>query len=202
MATPSDIRRLALIALYQFDIRPNDDTKQMRAALSETVLHSTDEEMHEEEGLLFITPKEPFNERDERRAFELAQDAFSGRGAADNEFEALAPDWPPRRQAAIDRSILRLAHFEMTSGKTPPKVAVNEAVELAKAFSTEKSPAFINGLLGKVLKRVLAEASGESAVVATDPVPVEHHTDAYTDADLEAEAASEPDSPLHEQAEG
>ena len=69
---------------------------------------------------------------------------------------------------------MRLAHFEMTSGRTPPKVAVNEAVELAKSFSTERSPAFINGLLGKVLKRVLGSA---------EPLPVVDegsHSDATT----------------------
>ncbi|MEO0715978.1 MAG: transcription antitermination factor NusB, partial [Planctomycetota bacterium] len=46
---------------------------------------------------------------------------------------------------------------EMTRTETPPKAAVNEAVELAKRFSTEKSPAFVNALLDKVLKRVLEE---------------------------------------------
>ncbi len=47
----------------------------------------------------------------------------------------------------MDRAILRLAHYEIVSGVTPAKVAVNEAVELASLFSTEKSPSFINGLL-------------------------------------------------------
>ena len=46
----------------------------------------------------------------------------------------------------------------MTSGRTAPKVVVNEAVELAKEFSTERSPAFVNGVLDKILKRVLREA--------------------------------------------
>jgi N utilization substance protein B len=55
----------------------------------------------------------------------------------------------------VDRAILRLAHFEMTSGKTAPKIVVNEAVELAKRYSTERSPSFINALLDKVLKEVL-----------------------------------------------
>jgi N utilization substance protein B len=185
MATPSDVRRLALVALYQFDARPDDDRAQMRKALSETVLHSTDETMHDDEGLLFVSPQEPFNERDERRAFELAQDAFAARASADREFDTLAPEWPSRRLAPIDRTILRLAHFEMTSGRTPPKVAVNEAVELAKAFSTEKSPSFINGLLSKVLKRLQAEAAGEASPATPEAVPTEQHADAFTDADLE-----------------
>lgn len=199
MATPSDIRRLALIAVYQFDARPDDDRAQMRKALAETVLHSTDEEMHDDEGLLFVTLNEPFNERDERRAFDLAQDAYGNRQSADEEFEALAPEWPTRRLAPIDRSILRLAHFEMTSGRTPPKVAINEAIELAKAFSTEKSPAFVNGLLSKVLKRLQAEAAGEKPAIITQPVPADQHTDAFTDADLEAQQ-QEPRTA--EQAEG
>lgn len=187
MATPSDIRRLALVALYQLDARPDDDRKQIRENLSETVLHSLDEEMHDDEGRLFITVKEPFNARDEGRAFDLAQDAYANRATADTEFEALAPEWPTRRLAPIDRAILRLAHFEMGGGKTPPKVAVNEAVELAKAFSTVKSPAFINGLLGKVLKRVQAEAAGASAITPSEPVPTEHHADAYTGEEFEPE---------------
>jgi N utilization substance protein B len=75
----------------------------------------------------------------------------------------LAPDWPAHRQGAVDRCILRIAHYEMTSGRTPPKVAVNEAVELAKEFGSERSPAFVNGLLDKVLKRVLAEQGAPTA---------------------------------------
>ena len=55
----------------------------------------------------------------------------------------------------MDRAILRLAQHEIAHGESPPKAVVNEAVELAKAFSTENSPAFINAVLGKVLKRAL-----------------------------------------------
>lgn len=196
MATPSDIRRLALVALYQLDARPNDDRNLIREALSETVLHSLDEEMHDDEGCLFVTTREPFNARDERRAFELAQDAFGARMSADNEFEALAPDWPPRRQAAIDRAILRLAHFEILAGKVPAKVAVNEAVELAKAFSTEKSPAFINGLLGKVIKRVQGESGGVSISIAAELASTGEHADAYTDADLTSDLEADLEADL------
>lgn len=159
MATPRDIRRLALVVLYQMDARGIDDADQIRESIEETISHSLDEEKRDDEGTLFLKPAEPFRERDKAGAFELASAAFAAREPADAEFAALAPDWPPHRQAAIDRAILRLAHYEMTAGETPPKVAVNEAIELAKAFSTDRSPAFINGLLGKVLKRVLGSAS-------------------------------------------
>jgi len=66
---------------------------------------------------------------------------------------ALSPDWPTHRQPVVDRNILRLAYFEIVSGAAPPKVAINEAVELAREFSTEKSPAFVNGVLDKIMKQ-------------------------------------------------
>lgn len=86
--------------------------------------------------------------------------AYANRTAADEEFARLAPDWPPHRQAAVDRAILRLAHFEMTVVGEQPRIVVNEAVELAKHYSTEKSPAFINALLDRVLHRLTPTGEG------------------------------------------
>ena len=110
------------------------------------------------------------------RALELAMSAYRDRVAADGALKELAPTWPAHRQPAVDRAIIRLAHYEMTSGRTNAKVAVNEAVELAKMYSTERSPAFINGVLDKILKRVLAERAGapaEGAGVEEGPGPVD-----------------------------
>ncbi|MDX1389866.1 MAG: transcription antitermination factor NusB, partial [Acidobacteriota bacterium] len=59
-----------------------------------------------------------------------------------------------QRQPVVDRSLLRLAYYEMTSGVAPPKVAINEAVELAKEYSTEKSPMFVNGVLDKLYRQL------------------------------------------------
>jgi len=62
-----------------------------------------------------------------------------------------APEWPLEQIAAIDRNILRLACWEFTvQGETPLKVAINEAVELAKLFGSESSPRFVNGVLGSL----------------------------------------------------
>ena len=72
--------------------------------------------------------------------------------AIDKWVERLAPQWPPRRQPAVDRNLLRLAVWELTNTDTPPKVVIDEAIELAKEFSTEQSPSFINGVLDAVLK--------------------------------------------------
>jgi len=61
-------------------------------------------------------------------------------------------NWRFERLAAIDRAILRLAIHEMTASDTPPKVVLNEAVELAKKFSSDESGAFVNGVLDSVHK--------------------------------------------------
>jgi N utilization substance protein B len=88
---------------------------------------------------------------------DLALGAFEARAAADTEFTALAPEWPAHRQPAVDRAILRLAHYELTLGRTPAKLVLSEAIELARHFSTDKSPAFVNGLLDKVYRRIHPE---------------------------------------------
>ena len=62
----------------------------------------------------------------------------------------------------VDRNILRLAYFEMASGQTPPKVAINEAVELAREFSTQKSPAFVNGVLDKIMRETVKRRNAET----------------------------------------
>ena len=75
MATPRDIRRLALLALYQLDARGDADAEWVRAAIEPT------EELLEE-GPVFVDTREPFTARDRERAFELATRAFGGREAA------------------------------------------------------------------------------------------------------------------------
>lgn len=63
-----------------------------------------------------------------------------------------APAWPVEQMSIIDRNILRMAIFELGYvDSTPPKVAINEAVELAKAFGSDSSYRFVNGVLGSVL---------------------------------------------------
>jgi N utilization substance protein B len=65
-----------------------------------------------------------------------------------------APEWPVNQLAVVDRNILRLALWEFAaSNETPLKVAINEAVELAKAFGSDSSPRFVNGVLGTLADR-------------------------------------------------
>ena len=86
------------------------------------------------------------------RSVQMAEGAWSQRETIDAWVERIAPQWPPRRQPGVDRSIIRLAVWELTSSATPPKVVIDEAIELAKEFSTEQSPAFVNGVLDAILK--------------------------------------------------
>lgn len=85
-------------------------------------------------------------------AEELFQGAVAEVGALDQIVDKLADNWRLERLAAIDRSILRLAVYEMRLGATPPKVVIDEALELAKKFSSAESPAFLNGILDAAFK--------------------------------------------------
>jgi N utilization substance protein B len=87
-----------------------------------------------------------------QQAVVLARGAWEWRQSSDPWVERLAPQWPPRRQPAVDRNLLRLAIYELTSTDTPARVVLDEAIELAKLYSTEHSPSFINGVLDAVLR--------------------------------------------------
>jgi N utilization substance protein B len=66
----------------------------------------------------------------------------------------LAPEWPIEQIAAVDRNVLRIAIYELLFElDIPPKVAINEAVELAKMFGGESSPRFVNGVLGSLVSQ-------------------------------------------------
>ena len=77
-----------------------------------------------------------------------------------------APEWPLEQMAYIDRNILRMAVFEFAvDGRTPVKVAINEAVELAKAFGSDSASRFVNGVLGALVehKGAIAQAGEDAA---------------------------------------
>lgn len=75
----------------------------------------------------------------------------------DATIQPIAPDWPLEQIARIDRTILRMALYELLHmGKeVPPKVAINEAVELAKAFGSDNSSKFVNGVLGTAYRTLI-----------------------------------------------
>jgi N utilization substance protein B len=85
---------------------------------------------------------------------------LSQRKTLDKKIKKAAPVWPIDKLNKIDLAILRLAVYEMQNQKIPPKVVIDEAVELAKEFGGENSPSFINGVLGTIYK-------GEKEIVKT-----------------------------------
>lgn len=158
MASPTDVRRLALLMLYRLEARAPaagagdepqhaEDPEEIIAEVRETA------EQMEPEDWPFTEPAPRFRRGELDKADRLARGAYDNRADADAELDELSPDWPTHRRPAVDRAVLRLAHHELTEGAVPVGVAINEAVELARAFSTESSPAFINGLLGKIAQR-------------------------------------------------
>ena len=132
MSKNRDTRRLAMQVLYQADTTGEADR--------ETILAGLDDE------------HDPAEVRE--AATDLALAAWASHADADAAIAALTPEWPTHRQPPVDRAILRLAHHEMVTGRTPPKVAINEAVELSKHYASEHSPPFINGVLDKLARTI------------------------------------------------
>ena len=159
--------------LYQFDLGGG-------AADAQTLLEGLDE-AHDSEDV-------------RRAAVELALAAWDGRETADARLARISPDWPTHRQPPVDRAVLRLAHHEVVSGHAPPKVAINEAVELAKRYAGEESPAFINGVLDKLVRQLEREHALPAAPTAAD-ADATSHADADAEADADAWLADATDDP-------
>ena len=81
---------------------------------------------------------------------ELAQDIINSKDQLDEQIRKAATTWPIDKLNPIDLSILRLAVYEFNNTDTPPKVIIDEAVELAKEYGSESSSSFINGVLGTI----------------------------------------------------
>lgn len=105
----------------------------------------------------FLADENP-PERVRTHARELITETRAHRELIDARIQTVAENWELQRMAPIDRNILRLAVCELYyRPDVPPKVAVNEAVELGKAFCTAESPGFINGVLDKIAKELKQE---------------------------------------------
>lgn len=146
MTAARGFRRCALQALYQLDAHRG-------ASVDDELLESVRASLEESTG----------GAAAHAEGFELARRAWALRTDADAAVETWAPEWPAHRQPAVDRSILRLAYCEIVEESSPPKVVINEAVELAREFSTERSPLFVNAVLDKIYKARIGEAVGPEA---------------------------------------
>jgi N utilization substance protein B len=150
-------RRCAVQALYTFDATGGPASAEALRVLllpDDAATAPTDEE-----------------ESAQREAMQMALAAWSMREQADRAVAELAPQWPTYRQPVVDRCILRLAYWELATGRTPPKVVINESVELAREFSTDKSPLFVNGVLDKLMRALRPDEAADAGPGGAIDVP-------------------------------
>lgn len=136
-------RIVALQTLYESEFRQscNDDQLDINAVLERNI--------------------ERYSETIDDKSFivNLVEGVAGKQNELDGELQPLAPDWPIDKIARIDRVILRMGLYELKyEADVPPKVVINEAVELAKAFGGENSSKFINGVLGSSYRALEGKA--------------------------------------------
>lgn len=152
-------RIIAIQSLYEWDF--NDRKKEMVEGIIE---HNVAQ---------FIKDKDiESNETGIEFVVELVTGVIDKQGKIDPIIEGCAPDWPLNQITTVDRNVLRLGIYELMFSdykETPPRVAINEAIELAKTFGGENSGKFVNGVLGTVYKELgepMKKDEEESAVKA------------------------------------
>lgn len=113
-----------------------------------------DYDLPEEVAISNVKNENDFLEKDEEFAKELLKGTKEHLEKIDAEIESYAKDWTIKRMSSVDRNILRIAVYEMFLAKepTPPSVSINEAVEIAKEYSTVEASKFINGVLGNMAR--------------------------------------------------
>ena len=99
--------------------------------------------------IFFAEKEEPVEENEKAFILSEVEGVHEHMEEIDVVIEQSAKSWDISQMNKVDLAILRLAIYEMKFGETPVGVAINEAVELAKKFSSDEAPAFINGVLGK-----------------------------------------------------
>ncbi|NHZ72078.1 MAG: transcription antitermination factor NusB [Aquificales bacterium] len=127
MKTRRRARRVTLETLYEYDIANHPPGEILQRRLEANYM--------EQSGVEF--------------ASYLVQGTIEHQEEMDVLISRYAPEWPLDQMAVIDRNVLRIAIYEfLIDGNTPVKVAINEAVELAKTYGSDSAPRFINGVLG------------------------------------------------------
>ena len=123
------------------------------------VLYEVDSSGHTvEESLGWVMEQLSLDEKSVAFVKAITNGVVQHRQELDGEIRRYAPTWPVSQLPVVDRNILRIAIYEMLmSQETTPKVAINEAVELAKQFGSENLPPFVNGVLGAVMQTVTSE---------------------------------------------
>ncbi len=129
MKTRRRARRVTLETLYEYDLAGHPVGEVLQRRLQDNPMDNA--------GVEF--------------ASQLVTGVISYLSEIDKLIARYAPEWPLDQMAVIDRNILRVAIYEfLILGETPVKVAINEAVELAKLYASDSAPRFINGVLGSL----------------------------------------------------
>lgn len=133
MKTRRRARRVTLETLYEYDLAGHDPDSILQHRLEDHPMESA--------GVVFTR--------------ELVFGVIENMEEMDILISRYAPEWPLDQMAVIDRNILRIAIYEfLIDGETPVKVAINEAVELAKTYGSDSAPRFINGVLGTLADQI------------------------------------------------
>jgi N utilization substance protein B len=133
MPRRSDARKTAIQMLYLIDVNPDAPLEQIRNAIADDL------------------PKADLREFAEKLVAGVRADLSQ----IDQLIEGVAQNWRIERMAPTDRNVIRLAIYEMHHMGTPSAVAINEAVELAKAFGTGNSASFVNGIIDRLTPEAL-----------------------------------------------
>ena len=129
------LRSLALQCLYESDISGHD-IENILVNRFGSIEDSSEDEISTE---------------DQKFVIDLVVGVLNNKQQIDDMITKYAVDWPLEQIAAVDRNIIRIAAYEFAVSKqTPNRVAINEAIELAKTFGSESAPKFVNGVLGSI----------------------------------------------------
>ena len=134
MSARTKARKRALDILFQADVRGDDIATTLAAEAKRAA-------------------NEPARQASWLYAREIVDGVIDNREAIDEQITTFAKDWSLARMPAVDRALLRLATWEiMYNDDVPTAVAIDEAVELAKEFSTDDSPSFVHGVLARIAR--------------------------------------------------
>ncbi len=165
MGKRREARERAVQFLFQHDLNPPDQPGPLDEALAQFWESQRWAAIAEEKGAATWGQKVelPPPTTDEIAMRQFAEPLIRGvvehRDALDEQIKKYAQNWDLHRMAAVDRNILRLAIYEMLHrDDIPPVVSINEAVDIAKKFSTQDSGKFVNGILDKIKGELLRPA--------------------------------------------
>lgn len=158
-------------ALFQFDVRGNDYARELDSSVldicrAELMAGERDGDGDDDAPALATDQLSKGDRELLSFATRLVEGTLEHRDTIDERLQAVTRNWDLRRMAVVDRNVLRMAVYElMFCTDVPPKVAINEAIEIGKKFSTANSGGFVNGILDRI-RIDIEQARGASGATA------------------------------------